>query len=513
MQAAHMNYKEETLKLRLECRKLRQENAHQKRSLQQLRPAIEELRKEKQLLNSKSKKLQKENLALKDIQQKQAQKIESLMLIVEELRLIIFGKGKSKKSKDENDGDNNGNRLEELTGRNSKRKKANRPKESYRRAKPDDKDVTSTKKHKLTNCPDCGSALKQLKLINRYTEDVEELSLLHKKLKKVTKHIISTGYCSKCKKRKSAINIQPQVSCLGENVKKLIAYLAVIMRLSYEQIQSLVKDLTGLKISDGEIVISLREQSKKLKPERDRLLNKIRGQPGVHYDETGWRVQKEEQGNYCWVATGTKGKEAVFLFGQSRGKGNAEKLQGKVDNHIGISDNYGAYKNMFKFHQLCCAHPNRKLRDLKNSNTLLIDKQKACAKTHSKFGKLYKDLRETLVTAYNKNNWLKKREKYITRLKNLSAIKSEEPLKLKTIKEELNTNAEKYFTCLLKPGIPADNNKAERYLRHVVLKRKISFGSKTQQGADTMAILSSAILSKWWDKPENFFEAYDKMLA
>ena len=512
MQAVHMSYKEETLRLRLKCRELSQENSRQQIYLQKLRPTVKDLREKNKQIISDNKKLQKENKILKTKQEKLTQEIESLKLIVEELRLMIFGKGKSKNKNGGND--NSEGSLEKLTGSDNKtRKKANRLRSSYRRAKPDDKDVTSTKKHTLTNCPDCGSLLKQLKLIHRYTEDIEELSKLHKKLKKITKHIITTGYCSKCKKRQSAIDIQPQVSCLGENVKKLIAYLAIIMRLSYEQIQSLVKDLTGIKISDGEIAIVLQKQAKKLKPEKDRLFNRIRGQPGVHYDETGWKVQKEEQGNYAWVATGTKGKEAVFLFGQSRGKGNAKKLQGKTDSHIGISDNYGAYKNMFKLHQLCCAHPNRKLRDLKNSVSLSTDRQKICAKTHNAFGELYKDLRRTLAIKYNKNKWLKKREKYIIRLKDLSEIKPGEPLKLKTIKKELNTNAKKYFTCLLKPGIPADNNKAERCLRHVVLKRKMSFGSKTQKGADTMAILSSTMLSKWWDKPENFFEAYDKMLA
>lgn len=58
----------------------------------------------------------------------------------------------------------------------------------------------------------------------------------------------------------------------------------------------------------------------------------------------------------------------------------------------------------------------------------------------------------------------------------------------------------------------ADNNKAERGLRHIVLKRKASCGSKTQKGADTMSILCSTLLSCWWSKPENFFTAYEQML-
>ncbi|MEK7561223.1 MAG: transposase [Patescibacteria group bacterium] len=77
-----------------------------------------------------------------------------------------------------------------------------------------------------------------------------------------------------------------------------------------------------------------------------------------------------------------------------------------------------------------------------------------------------------------------------------------------THKEGLTKNLNAYFTCLLHEGIPPDNNKAERALRHLVLKHKISFGSCTQRGADTLSILASVLLSLWWRKPQNFFQEY-----
>ena len=52
------------------------------------------------------------------------------------------------------------------------------------------------------------------------------------------------------------------------------------------------------------------------------------------------------------------------------------------------------------------------------------------------------------------------------------------------------------------------NNKAERSIRPAVLKRKISFGSKTQKGADVMSVLLSVCLTTWWKHPKNFYEAY-----
>jgi transposase len=285
------------------------------------------------------------------------------------------------------------------------------------------------------------------------------------------------------------------------------------MRLSVEQIQSFLKDTAAFNLSDGEIIRALDEQAEKLIPENERLKQKMRAGPGRHYDETGWKVQKEGQGNYCWITRPTIGEEALFFMGRSRGKGNAEAIRGQADDQVGISDDYAGYDNLFANHQLCIAHPQRKFRDLSQTKTLTTIRQQSCQKTYQSFSDLYKQLRETLATVYDKQAWEAKRLEYLKSLKKITVITRNDPEKLKTLKTTLAQNAEKYFTCLLFPGIPADNNKAERGLRHMVLKRKMSYGSKTQKGADTMSVLASTLLSCWWNKPDNFFVAYNEMLA
>jgi|TARA_Y100000031_G_C8211517_1_gene381198 hypothetical protein len=508
MQAAHMSFEEEVLKLRRECRKLRQDNARYQRFSD--RP--DKLKAKIITLKAENKLLKKENAKLKNVQKTQETEIENLKLIVEELRRVIFGSGKKKsKNKEPEDDNNSGNNQSGNFGSKS-RKKADRSKESYRRSAPKEEEVTDTYEHKMSHCPDCGTLLSQLKIITRYIEDLQNLAQLYKLLKRVEKHLITTGYCSRCKKRQVAAAINPQISCLGSEVKKFIAYSIIIMRQSFEQVQRFLWDTAKLRVSDGEIATILVEQAHKLTPERNRLLNKVRGDPGRHYDESPWKTQGG-QGNYTWVTTGTKGEEAVFLMGKSRGKGNAVELQGPIDNQVGITDDYPAYQNMFAKHQLCFSHPKRKLRDLKNSTSLPKSRRKICTNTYRQFSGLYSELESTLATKYNKDAWLTKRKQYLMRLQTISQIKLGEPLKLRQIKEGLQRNSEKYFTCLLQPGIPADNNKAERALRHIVLKRKISYGSKSQRGANATAILCTTLLSKWWDKPDSFFEAYDQMLA
>jgi len=78
----------------------------------------------------------------------------------------------------------------------------------------------------------------------------------------------------------------------------------------------------------------------------------------------------------------------------------------------------------------------------------------------------------------------------------------------RAFKLALTRNATKYFTCLLHKNIPADNNKAERALRHLVIKRKLSFGSRTDKGAHTMSVLLSVLYSLQQKNPLNFFREY-----
>lgn len=511
MEAANMTYAEEVIKLRTECKELRIKNTnHEKKN--------DRLTKKVALVEQESRELRLQNHLLKQKQQLLIEKqnhlektIESLKLIVEELRRMIFGKKKHKK--DTADSGSSEEKIESNSGESKKRKSAQRTPASYRRAAPREEEVTDTYEHPLTNCPDCGTLLTDFKTLIRYVEDLEDLAMLSKLLKKIEKHVIGSGYCSRCKKRKVAQIPSKQVSILGEEVKKFVCYLSIVMRLSFEQIRCFLQDTASFAISDGEITNSLSEQAETLIPEKDRLLQKIRGAPGRHYDETGWKVQHGGQGNYCWITRPTEGEETVFLMGRSRGKGNAKELQGAVDNQVGISDDYAAYDNLFEKHQLCMAHPHRKLRDLAEAKTISEEARDYCTKTYHAFATLYAALKKTLGTEYQKDLWLQKREEYITQLKTIAIPIKEDPQKLKAIKHSLEQNAEKYFTCLREPGIPADNNKAERGLRHVVLKRKISYGSKSQKGADTMAVLCSTLLSCWWNKPQNFFVAYNQMLT
>ena len=90
----------------------------------------------------------------------------------------------------------------------------------------------------------------------------------------------------------------------------------------------------------------------------------------------------------------------------------------------------------------------------------------------------------------------------------INKIHKNDPKKLITYKESLIKYKEKYFVCILMPWIPADNNKAERALRHIVLKRRTSHWSINNESARFMSINFSVLLSMYWKSHYEFFSNY-----
>lgn len=436
------------------------------------RNRVRSLEQENRQLKEKVKTLEEENRLLKS-------KIDGISFELEQVKVKLFGKKPS---------------IGRLA-RNKERKE--RDIFSYQRPIP--KQITKIELHPVSECAHCRGKLKKKSTRVFFEEDIP---LPIQKI--AVKHEVEVGYCKNCGKQSSGIPIPSKKAVFGGNVKKYVCLLSIANRLSHTQIQNHLKDVFDLSVSIGEVGNILQTEADSLRSEYQALKQSVLAQNGTHYDETGWKVQKEEQGKFAWVAVGTENNDTVFSLGRSRGKGNIEEIGAAK---VGISDDYGAYRNSFPEHQLCWAHPQRKLRDMAESGEIPEEKRANCENAYFQFSKLYKNIRKSVG---NKPSPYLKR-KFQTIFGEITEHHFLDPTPLSTIKESLKRNREKYFTFLNHSDIPIDNNKAERALRHLVLKRKMSFGSKTQRGAETTSILASVIMSLKWNDPQNWFQKYLKL--
>ncbi len=295
-------------------------------------------------------------------------KLEKAMLCIKELQKYVF---RGKKKDDDDDFSSKLSSKSLLTPSKSKRSDS-----LHRRSILDERDINNFRTHHINNCPNCDGSLSKLRVLEFFEEDISALIDWHNKLKLITKIYITTGYCSHCHKRVSAMPIPKQKVSIGENVKELIVFHITVLQLSHSQVIDFLKSHCNFEISKGQIVNILYEQALKLKPVHDDLIKSIRSSSGVHMDETSNNIAFHDKysGNYAWSMCSIQKDnfDTVFVLGKNRSVGNAKKLLGENYQGIGVTDNYGAYTNIFRTgnHALCWAHPHRKFRDLKNSKYL-----------------------------------------------------------------------------------------------------------------------------------------------
>jgi len=432
------------------------------------------------LLEEEIKLLKEENHLLRSTNESLSKTIEDFKLQIEELRVMVFGKKKKKEEVDDDD----------LT---PPKEKVQRTSDSYKRPVPKDEEITETKNHPIDQCK-CGEKMTKKKTVVFYEEDIP---IPARKI--VRKHIVEKAYCANCKKWQTSIPLPASKVILGPNIRKYTCYLSIMCRLSFSLIQEILKDTYQIHISQGEIAKILEREANKLRPFYEQLKVKIRGEPGIHLDETSWKILIGGDITYAWVMSGTESKENVFLVGESRGKGNMEKLVGENFNGFVVSDDYGAYRKLNR-HQLCWAHLIRKFRDLAKSGELEEKIRLHCKIEYQKLCLVYDDLKN--------DRKIERYDEFFLKLNELSKIQGLDPKKLIRVKTTLTKNIFKYLTCLSDSKIPLTNNQAERSLRHIVLKRKISFGSLTKRTADNLAVLLSVLMSMKQRFQSNFFSEY-----
>ena len=446
-----------------------------------------------------NKKLREENKELKAITVKQAKTIDDLIkanqnltIRVEELSTMVFGKKQKKQTKSIN---------------NKKTKSNIRTKNSYKRAIPTDEEVTDIQHHTITNCKKCGEVLCKKRLKIYYVEDIT----IPKKT--VTKHEVEVGYCKNCGKWQGAKELPSGKVIIGEIVRTHISYLSTILRLSYPQIQEDLINRFNFKLSLGELIKIQKKNALKHTKDYEQLKEKVRKETTIHFDETGDRIRNGDGfKSYSWLMQGKDSPETVFTMGRTRGKGIAEELLGD-SMAVGVTDDYGVYRNLFKEHQLCFAHLHRKLRDLAESNVITdVCSLNSCEDAYLLESTIYTKVRELAnrndISEHQRKIWHTKLSK---KLNELAVIKKDDPKKLRTYKETLAKDVDKYLTCVRLPNVPCDNNRAERTLRHIVLKRKTSFGHINAEGAEMMSILMSVFITiknRIADTNQTFFDAY-----
>jgi IS1 family transposase len=384
---------------------------------------------------------------------------------------------------------------------------------SYRRPVPPATAITSQVSIPLPEHCACGGTFEPASVTvhDRYEEDIPlpELTPDYQP-HLVTKFVIERGSCSRCGKTYAGRDLGGQVVTLGLNVRLLVSHLVSMVGLSYAQVANVLLALYGLHVSDGEVAELLQRQYRRWLPAYHRLGARIRAAPVQHYDESPWAIQAEGNAGYVWVTSDDQTNDTLFYAATSRGSRHAQKLHGNKPTGVHITDDYGPYRNLPGQQQLCWVHLYRAIRDVRYNQQLPMTQADAVSWWYEQFAAIYEDLRLYLSEPYDEVVRHTQADELWQRVEQLAAQPvplQGEPDKLRRLKAQLlRAGKDRLFICLPK-DTPCDNNRAERDLRQLVLKRQRSFGSKTLHGARTLMNIASVCTTTWRNNPSGYFKA------
>ena len=213
---------------------------------------------------------------------------------------------------------------------------------------------TQRVEHVLEECPGCGTGLS-----GGWTQRTREVIDLPLVPVQVTEHVYVARTCPLCQRRcVPSAQLQGVVlgkQRLGVNLVSLIAALREEARLPWRTIQWYLGTVHGLHLSLGALVDAAGKVAGRAQSELAGIVERIRGSPVVHADETGWR--EDGHNGYVWTLRPSDtscGGDATVV----------DEVLGEEFAGVLVSDFYAAYHHDGP-KQRCWAHLLRDVHDLR----------------------------------------------------------------------------------------------------------------------------------------------------
>jgi transposase len=242
-------------------------------------------------------------------------------------------------------------------------------------------------------------------------------------------------------------------------------------------------DFCNLPISQGTICNLLQRFAQKATPAYELIAAKIKQQKVVGADETGIKVNGKKGWFWAW-----QNRFMTFIaFSNNRGFATIEDNFAKgFMNAVLVHDCWSShFKTPCKTHQLCIAHLLREL---------VFFEQKYQSKWATNFKKMLSEALE-LKKNLTPNQYLtpiKQRTQILETLNELlQEIVPKNQKELNAFHKRITKYQDFVFAFLHYYEVPPDNNGAERAIRNVKVKQKISGQFKTENGAQIYAVIRS----------------------
>lgn len=274
----------------------------------------------------------------------------------------------------------------------------------------------------------------------------------------------------------------PGVLPKGLYSNRLLTYVAV-QHYVHGHTLGQIERQTGLGYSS--LVDALHQLSQRFQEVPQALLGAYRQAPVKHADETSWRT--EGRNGYAWLFCTQD--TSLYRFRGTRSARIAREVFGDGPlPGVLLVDRYKGYNRMPCSLQYGYAHL---LRDVKDLDKALGEDPEVHAFVEALVPQLASAIRLRGL-GLPRRQFLRQAAQIKGNILGIVNHPAHHPA-LQTMQDLFREKADRMYPWADDPRVPADNNRAERELRPLVIARKISFGSQSEAGARTRETLMTVL--------------------
>lgn len=346
--------------------------------------------------------------------------------------------------------------------------------------------------HPVTHCQGCHQSLLDEPVSHRTVRQLHELPPLSLQ---IVEHHGEEKYCPHCGLLNRA-HFPAEVCApiqYGSRVKGLVNYLLQGQLLPSGRVQELLAEVYGYHLSEGSLYSFRRDCAQRLKDITPQIKTALSASPVLHCDETGLQVM----GKRHWLHTASTQTLTYYFVHEKRGKAALDAMDILPDfNGVSVHDGWHSYRQYDCDHALCNAHHLRELqaiieqtpqpwahRILKLLRQIHRTVKRAKQQGHQSLSPRQVSCFTTQYRTWIKSGFRQNRPPPI----NSQGPKSKGRVKqspAKNLLDRLHRFQESVLRFMTDFRVPFDNNQAERDLRMMKLKQKISGTFRSMKGAE-----------------------------
>ena len=348
------------------------------------------------------------------------------------------------------------------------------------------KDPDHVVPHSPPLCPDCGISLENEPFSEGERRQVFDLPPLRLE---VTEHLSLRKTCPCCARVcKGAFPTEvKQPVQYGERIKATCVYLTHYQLLPWKRTCQMLSDLFSCSLAQGTLQSAIENCDRFVMPITEQIKQGIEKENLVHFDETGQRIA----GKLHWLHVACTPQLTYYQTHAKRGRQALDAI-GILPVFTGTAmhDGWGPYQYYNCLHALCNSHHLRELTFLAEEfgqiwayrmKTLLLEikqavdqaKQQGHTSLYLLTIRAFEDRFDTLIQdGYSTNPKAKRSEKR----------GRDKQTKGRNLLNRLQ-NKNEILVFMYHFAIPFDNNLAERDIRMMKVRQKVSGCFRTEEGA------------------------------